>query len=285
MDLYASERKYWQGDDGQYLAYIDRGQGPTILLLHGWPESLYAWRHVIPRLSQEYRVIAPDLPGLGDSDRALGTYAKADIAAQIRRLLSYLKIETCVVVGHDWGGVVAFCLAASYPEMATHLVTLDITIPGDGRAAYSEHGRRWHHALHQINDLPEILIEGREKEYYGWFWDYYGYKAGAITELDKQEYLRTYRRAGTLRTGLAYYRSIPEDARWVQLHLEQQGLIATPTLALGGAKAYGRGESAVESLSMVAKDVIGCSVPDVGHWLPEEAPAFVCDEILKFIKN
>lgn len=285
MDLYASERKYWQVDGEQHIAYIDRGQGQTILLLHGWPESLHAWRHVIPVLSRAHRVIAPDLPGLGDSNRALGAYAKADIAARIRRLLSYLKVESCVVVGHDWGGVVAFCLAASYPELVTHLVTLDITIPGDGRDDYSQRGRRWHHALHQINDLPEILIQGREEEYYGWFWDNYGYKAGAIAESDKQEYLRTYRAAGTLRTGLAYYRSIPEDTQWVQSYLERRGPIATPTLALGGAHAYGRGDSAVESLKRVARDVIGGSVPGVGHWLPEEAPDFVCDEILKFIEN
>lgn len=156
------------------LHFVRAGQGDAVVLLHGWPQSWYAWHKVIPALAERYSLIAPDLRGLGDSTRPPSGYDKATIAEDIGKLLrGHLGIDRCFLVGHDWGGPVAFCLAATYPDTVRKLAMLDTAVPGDGSGTFSQHGRRWHHAFHQTLDLPEALVAGREDIYLGWFYRHY----------------------------------------------------------------------------------------------------------------
>ena len=130
------------------------GKAPAIVLLHGWPQTWYEWRHVIPALAQKYTVIAPDLRGLGDSSRPLAGYDKKSVANDIWRLMSEtLKIDRFFLVGHDWGGPTAYALSAAHPEAIRRLAILDVTIPGCG-GDFSQGGRRWHHQFHITPDLP-----------------------------------------------------------------------------------------------------------------------------------
>jgi pimeloyl-ACP methyl ester carboxylesterase len=184
-------------------------------------------------------------------------------------------------VGHDWGGPVAFCLAATHPEAIRRLVMLDTAVPGDGSGTFSQHGRRWHHAFHQTPDLPEALVAGREDIYLGWFYRHYGYTAGAIDPEDIEEYLRTYRQPGALRAGFAYYRALERDVVHNQA-LIARGKLTMPVLALGGGKAFGRGLETLESLKRVAIDVRGGVIEDCGHWMAEEKPEAVSRAILEF---
>src|SRR6478752_6327438 len=194
------------------IHYVRAGAGDPVVLLHGWPQSWYCWRKIIPALAQRYSVIAPDLRGLGDSSRPLQGYEKSVIAQDIWKLVrEHLKLAAFSLVAHDWGGPVAFCLAATHPEAVRRLVMLDTAVPGDGSGTFSQHGRRWHHAFHQTADLPEALVAGREDIYLGWFYRHYGYTAGAIEPKDIEEYLRTYRQPGALRAGFAYYRALEQD--------------------------------------------------------------------------
>ncbi len=164
----------------------------------------------MPRLAAEYRVIAPDLRGLGDSSRPLEGYDKKTVGNDIWRLVhDVLGIEQFFLVGHDWGGPTAYAVAAAHPDAVRKLAILDVTIPGDGSPNISQGGRRWHHAFHQTPDLPEALIAGREDIYFGWFYRNYG--ARPLPEADIAEYLRTYRQPGALRAGFSYYRAIPQD--------------------------------------------------------------------------
>jgi len=262
--------------------YVRAGTGTPVVLLHGWPQTWFAWRKIIPTLAQHYTVIAPDLRGLGDSSRPLEGYDKRTVAEDIWRLTSeHLGLESYTLVGHDWGGPVAFCLAATHPEAIRRLVMLDTAVPGDGSGTFSQHGRRWHHAFHQTPDLPEALIAGREEVYLGWFYQHYGFQPGAIGEEDIQEFLRTYRQPGAMRAGLAYYRALDQDVAHNKSLVAQRKL-PMPVLALGGGKAFGRGSETLESLKRVALDVRGGVVDDCGHWMAEEKPELIANALLEF---
>ena len=115
------------------LHYVVAGSGPPIVLLHGWPQTWYEWRHVIPALAARYTVIAPDMRGLGDSSRPLIGYDKKTVAEDIWQLVAErLRHQSFHLVGHDWGGPTAFALAAAHPEAVTKLAIIDVVIPGDG---------------------------------------------------------------------------------------------------------------------------------------------------------
>ena len=263
--------------------YLSAGQGAPLVLLHGWPQTSFAWRKVVPALARRFRVIAPDLRGLGDSSRPQDGFDKQTVARDIAQLLrSGLGIASAHVVGHDWGGPVAFALAAFHAGLVSRLVMLDAAVPGDGSGTFSQQGRRWHHAFHQTPELPERLIAGREEIYCRWFYEHYGHIPGAISEADIAEYMRTYGNAETTRTGLAYYRALDADvaanARWLQ-----GDRLGMPVLAIGGAKAFGRGEETLASLRRVATDVRGGVMHDCGHWIAEEQPERLTAELLHFL--
>lgn len=265
------------------LHYVNAGPepGPPVVLLHGWPQTWYEWRHVIPALAERYRVIAPDLRGLGDSSRPAGGYDKRTLAQDVWLLLrEQLGFERFYLVGHDWGGPVAYALAAAHPEAVRRLAILDVVIPGDDGDT-SQGGRRWHHAFHMTLDLPEALTQGREEVYLTWFYHTFGYRPDAIGEADVAEYLRTYRQPGAMRAGFAYYRAIPQDAADNRETIARFKL-PMPVLALGGAKARGRGPEVEQSLKRVALDVRGEVVADCGHWIPEEQPAYLVEKLLAF---
>ncbi|MGE0418852.1 MAG: alpha/beta fold hydrolase, partial [Acetobacteraceae bacterium] len=131
------------------IHYVTAGSGFPVVLLHGWPQSWYEWRHVMADLSDTWRVIAPDLRGLGDSSRPLDGYDKKTVGDDIWRLLQRLGIDRFHLVGHDWGGPTAYAISAAHPEAVRRREILDVTIPGEGSPNNSQGGRRWQHAIHQ----------------------------------------------------------------------------------------------------------------------------------------
>lgn len=273
-------------DLGEVLIhYVTAGTGPAVVLLHGWPQTWWEWRHVIPALAERYTVIAPDLRGLGDSSRPLAGYDKKTVAEDVWRLVrERLGHESFFLVGHDWGGPTAYALAAAHPEAVRRLAILDVVIPGSG-GDFSQGGRRWHHQFHLTPDLPEALTAGREEIYLGWFYRSFAYRPDAIGPLDLAEYLRTYREPGAMRAGFAYYRALPQDIADNQASIARLKL-PMPVLAMGGAVGYpharGRGSEPEQSLRLVASDVRGAILPDCGHFIPEEAPDLLREHLLAF---
>jgi pimeloyl-ACP methyl ester carboxylesterase len=260
------------------LHYVTAGQprdsgADTVVLLHGWPQTWYCWRRVIPLLAGDFHVVAPDLRGLGDSSRPAAGYDARTVAADIDLLLrERLGSDRFHVLGHDWGGIIGFALAAHFPGPVVSLTVVDVAIPGDGSPDISQGGRRWHHALHQTPDLPEKLVAGREETYLGWFYDNYGHRPDVITDDERAEYLRTYTDPGALRAGFEYYRALDRTAADNARRAEEYR-VTVPVLALGGATSWGRGEQVAESLRRLADDVTGGVVAEAGHWVPEEQPA------------
>lgn len=264
------------------LHYVTAGAGFPVVLLHGWPQSWYEWRHIIPRLAERFRVIAPDLRGLGDSSRPADGYDKKTIGGDIWRLVrDVMGLGPFHLVGHDWGGPVAYAVAAAHPDEVRKLVILDVTIPGDGSPNISQGGRRWHHAFHQTLDLPEALVTGREEAYFGWFYRNYGARPDAISEADIAEYLRVYRQPGALRAGFSYYRAIPRDIA-DNAATASASKLPMPVLALGGDRSWGRGMEVVESLRRLAVNVQGGEVANCGHWMPEEQPDELVRRLMRF---
>lgn len=262
--------------------YLTAGEGKPLVLLHSIPQTSYEWRFVIPLLADRFRIVAPDLRGLGDSSRAAHGFDKKTVAADVWRLLhDHLKIDSFFLVGHDWGGPTAFALTCAHQEAVRRLAILDVAIPGDG-ADFSQNGRRWHHALFRTPHLPEALLHEREHIYFDWLFDNYGYIPTSVTEADRLEYLRTYRKPGAMSAMFGYYRALPQDAEDNKAFLAKNGKLRMPVLALGGDKAFGRGIEVLESLQRVASDVRGGLVPNSGHWVTEEQPEFVAGELRKF---
>lgn len=255
------------------LHYVTAGHGEPVVLLHGWPQTWFCWRRVLPLLAGEFTVVAPDLRGLGDSSRPAGGYDTHTVAADLDRLLrDELRIDRFHVIGHDWGGIVGYALAANFPGPVASLTVVDVAIPGDGNPNISQGGRRWHHAFHQTEGLPEAMVTGREEQYLGWFYDNYGHRKDVITPEERAEYLRTYSQPEALRAGFEYYRALEQDARDNE-RLARDRRISIPVLAIGGASGWGRGTEVAESLSRLVDDVTGAVVDEAGHWVPEEQPA------------
>ena len=265
------------------LHVVTAGSGVPVVLLHGWPQTWHEWRKVMPLLAEHYRLVVPDLPGLGDSSRPADGYDKKTIALDLQEMCERLQLGRFHLVGHDWGGPTAFALACAQPASVRTLTILDVTIPGIG-PDLSQGGRRWHHAFHMTPDLPETLVQGREREYLSWFYREFCWQRGAIEEADIDEYVRCYSAPGALRAGFEYYRNIPRDQADNRTLLDSGFRLQMPVLALGGARAEarGRGEEPLESLRAIATNVQGAALPDCGHFIPEEQPAALAERLLRF---
>jgi pimeloyl-ACP methyl ester carboxylesterase len=269
---------------GMVMHYVSAGSGFPVVLLHGWPQTWYAWRHVMARLARGYRVIAPDLRGLGDSTRPLDGYDSQTLAGDLDELLGeHLGVHAYHLVGHDWGGPTAFALAVARADAVKTLTILDVVVPGIG-TDFSQGGKRWHHAFHMTPDLPEVLVTGRERQYLAWFYREFAYRADAVGADDLEEYLRTYTQPGALRAGFSLYRSIPLNIERNRA-LQASGFrLPMPVLALGGARAEsrGRGGEVEESLRQIADQVVGGTIADSGHFIPEEQPDALVAQLRDF---
>jgi pimeloyl-ACP methyl ester carboxylesterase len=268
------------------LHLVTAGDGVPVVLLHGWPQTWHEWRKVMPLLAPRHRLVVPDLPGLGDSTRPAGGYDKKSIGADLAEMCERLELGRFHLVGHDWGGPSAFALACALPEQVRTLSVLDVTIPGIG-PDISQGGRRWHHAFHMTPELPEALVQGREREYLGWFYREFCWQRGAISQADIDEYVRCYSRPGAMRAGFEYYRALPRDKDDNQRLLDSGFRLNMPVLALGGARteARGRAEEPLESLRAVASNVRGGAIPECGHFIPEEQPEPLAERLLDLFRG
>ena len=269
------------------LHYVTAGAGDPVVLVHGWPSTWYEWRHVMALLAPHHRLIVPDLRGLGDSSRPRDGYDKKTVAADLWQLLSgTLGLTRWHLVGHDWGGPVAFALAAAHADAIRTLTIVDVTLPGIG-PDISQGGKRWHHAFHMTPDLPEALVEGRERAYLTWFYQSFSWRRDAFGAADIDEYLRTYSQPDALRAGFAFYRNIPRDTADNRSLVDSGFRLPMPVLAVGGARAEsrGRGSEPEQSLRVIADDVQGVVIADSGHFVPEEQPEALAAHLLEHFKR
>jgi len=272
--------------NGITVHYVIGGRGDPVVLLHGWPQTWYEWRQVMPALAQRYTVIAPDMRGLVYSGKPTTGYDKRTVATDIYHLVCQLGFQRIFLVGHDMGGMVAYAYAAAYREHVRRLAILEILLPGFGfeeQLHVTRERRIWHPAFHMAPDIPEALITGRERIYLSWFYKlaFSVYNPAAITEADINEYVRCYSAPGALRAGFEYYRSVFDDAEHNQESAKTK--LKIPVLALGGERSLR--DQPMRSMQAVAEDVRGGVVEHAGHWIPEERPDFLTEQLLTFFED
>jgi pimeloyl-ACP methyl ester carboxylesterase len=262
------------------LHYVTAGKGDPVVLLHGWPETWYQWRKIIPPLAERYTVIAPDMRGLGDSSKPATGYDKRTVADDISKLVQKLGFQRIFLVGHDWGGLVAYAYACAHPEDVRRLVILDVPIPGAGLEELPQMSRRggiWHIAFHNVRDLAEALVEGKERTYLSWFYRT-AYNPTALSDADIDEYVRCYSAPGGMRAGFEYYRAFWTDVDHNTENAKTK--LKMPVLALGGKYSFGK--RTLTSMQALAENVRGREVDQCGHWISEEQPAYLSEQLLNF---
>ncbi|MBQ5265177.1 alpha/beta hydrolase [Klebsiella pneumoniae] len=263
------------------IHYVTCGTGVPVVLLHGWPQTWYCWKNFMQLIPEGFQLIAPDLPGLGDSLSYDRQFDKKNLASSIDELIDYLNIDAYHLVGHDWGGAVAWALNAHYSGKQKSLTLIDIAIPGDGNPNISQNGARWHHGFHKTPELPEELISGREHIYLKWFYDNYGNNKEVFHDEDIKEYLRSYSKRENLNAGFELYRAFDTDRK----DNEERARTfkpTTPVFAIGGGSSWGRGEEVIASARRLADNVKGFVVETAGHWVPEEAPQELVKQLVPF---
>jgi pimeloyl-ACP methyl ester carboxylesterase len=270
--------------NGIQLHYVIGGQGDPVVLLHGWPETWYSWHHVMPALAKNYTVIAPDLRGLGDSSKPLTGYDGKTLAEDIHQLVTQLGFKTIFLVGHDIGTQVAYSYAAAHPTEVKRLAVMELTIPG-----FAPAGRMplWWVIFHQTPDVPEALVQGKEMMYLSWFFQNLAYNPAAIMQADINEYVSHYSAPGGMRAGFEHYRAFPQDA--IQNQNYSKTKLTMPVLALGGGyiPTFGGNitmPTVIYGMKILAQNVTGITVPNSGHFIPEERPNFLTKQILDFFK-
>ena len=273
-------------EPGLRLHYVVAGEGArTIVLLHGFPQTWWQWRHVMrPLVGAGFRVIAPDYRGAGDSWRPTTGYDKRTMARDIHRLLhDHLGVrEPAIIAGHDIGLMVAYAYAQDYRDAVSHLVLMDAPLPGTAVFdSLLSDPRVWHFAFHGARDVAELLVAGRERQYIQYFINARIFNPGAIGAADLDVYASAYAAPGAMRAAFEAYRAFGQDADDNRRALREKGKLNIPVLALGGAIST-TGAVIEEMAKEVAEDVSVARIPHTGHWIAEENPQAVVAELLDF---
>jgi pimeloyl-ACP methyl ester carboxylesterase len=266
--------------NGIRLHYVTMGQGPLVILLHGWPETSYEWREVMPLLAAHFTLVAPDLRGLGLSEKTHGGYDKKRVASDIAALIKQLGKGPAMVVGHDMGGKVAYVLALLYPELVNKLVLVDCMPPGTEKMDPSKRGS-WHYGFHMTPEIPEMLTKDREKEYFSALIKKWTHKKNAISPETINEYASHYATPGGMTAGFNYYRTLPQDGQFLATIPDKK--ILMPVLTVAGR--YGVSENLYTIMSKKSNHITGVIIEESGHFIPEESPKLLAKQLLKFLRS
>ena len=277
--------------NGVRLHFVEGGSGTPIVLLPGWPQSWYAWRHVMPLLAKAgRRVIALDPRGMGDSDRPASGYEMRTVAAELHGFVEALRLAASGpvdIVGHDMGTWIGYAYAAEWPGDVRRLAVFDAALPGitppppAGIPSAEANVKTWHLAFNRLDDLPEILLQGRERELLTWLFRTKSTRPWTITPADLNEYVRVNAAPGATRAALSYQRHTlgPDGIAHSRARAERK--LAMPVLAVGADA--GVGAMLLDTMRLVAADVRGSVFAGCGHYMPEEAPRAVAEQIIKFM--
>ena len=268
------------GDLRQHV--VTGGEGPPLLLVHGWPETWYAWRLVMPGLARQFQVIAPDQRGCGLSGKPPGGYDTATLADDMAALMDALGHQRFAVAGHDTGLWIGYALAADYPDRVDRLAVAEAAMPGVSPSpplfgSNQANDRLWHFAFNRLAEVNEQLVQGREDVYFG-----FQFAKAAKTLPDGA--VRYYIDAlaadpDALRGSFAAYRAL--DTSIAQNERRRTRRLTLPVLAIGGAE--GIGEGAANTMKLAAADVHGVVIPGCGHYCLEEAPEEILVALTTFL--
>jgi len=264
--------------DGATIHVRVGGQGPAVVLLHGFGDTGDMWALMAAELAHDHRVVVPDLRGMGLSSHPAGGYEKKTQAADIRSVLTQLGIDRAAVVGHDIGATVAYAYAARYPDKTDRLVVMDAPVPGI--PPWDEIVRSpalWHFSFGGPD--AERLVAGRERIYLDRFWNEFAGDPSKIDEATRVHYTAFYAQPGAMHSAFAQFLSIPKDAEDNKVSMTTK--LTMPVLAIGGAKSFGANVAIV--MRNAADNVTEVMIANSGHWLMEEQPTATIAAVHDFL--
>lgn len=279
----------WQEDyiitNGVKLHYVTQGEGKLMLMLHGFPEFWYSWRHQIPESARDYKVVALDLRGYNDSDKPkdVSAYQISELVNDIKGVIQGLGYESCILVGHDWGGMIAWYLAYTYPQLVDKLIVMNIPHPAKFTEALRSNPqqllRSWYIFFFQLPLLPELLFQ----------WDDYRLIASsfidmaidkrAFSEADLNAYKDAAAKRGALPAMLNYYRNV-FPGLWNQ---RQWDILPIPTLLIWGENDTALGKELTYNTKDYVSDLQIRYIPNCSHWVQQEQPQLVNQYMREFL--
>ena len=262
------------------------GDGPPLLLVHGWPENWYAWRLLMPALARDFQVIAVDQRGIGLTDKPEDGYDTGTLAGDLVALMDALGHQRFAVVGHDTGLIIGYALAADHPERVERLAIAEVpgppgVLPGPPLfIPESLNNRLWHIPFNRVDRVPEQLVSGREDIFYGYE---FAIQAGNRKLPDDliDYYVRLYANPDGLRASFGFYRAW--GTTLAQNEQRKTRPLTMPVLAIGGAESWG--EAVANGIKPAAEDVQGVVIPGAGHWVAEQAPDQMLDALTAFLAS
>lgn len=257
------------------------GDGPPLLLVHGWPQTWYAWRFVMPELAKSYTVIAVDQRGIGLSDKPAGGYDNGNIAMDLASLMTSLGYAKFAVAGHDTGMVASYALAADYPDRVARVALMEVPGPPSRVASPPAflpgpaNNKLWHIPFNRIGKTAEQLITGREDIFFGYEFKIQG---GTLPADLVSYYIGLVSDPVSLSGSLGFYRDF--DGTLDQNDERAKTPLPMPVLAVGGVEGWGTAVG--EHLDGLATSIQTVAVPGAGHWVAEQAPATLVTEFKAF---
>lgn len=280
----------WQNEyiisNGVKLHYVTQGEGALMLMLHGFPEFWYSWRHQIPEFAKDYKVVALDLRGYNDSDKpkAQSAYVMAEFIKDIEGVIKGLGYDKCILVGHDWGGAIAWSFAYAHPEMVERLIVLNIPHPAkfaEGFRTPQQLLKSSYMFLFQLPVLPEMLIQAGDYQAIENAFKGMAVNKSAFTPEDIEAYKDAAAKRGALTAALNYYRNIFQqgmtDPNW--------GVLNVPTLMIWGEKDTALGRELSYGTATYVSPFQVRYIPDASHWVQQEKPELVNEYMREFLSN
>jgi pimeloyl-ACP methyl ester carboxylesterase len=258
------------------------GDGPPLLLVHGWPENWYAWRLLMPALARDFRVIAVDQRGIGLSDKPAGGYDTGTLANDLVALMDVLGHDRFAVVGHDTGFAVSYAMAADHPDRVDQVALAEI--PGPPSTAASPpvfvpapvNNRLWHIPFGRVEKLPEQLVAGREDIFFGYE---FAIQGGTLPADLVDYYVGLLSNPDSLHGAFGFYQAL--DATLAQNDQRTTRKLTMPVLAIGGEMSYGGHVG--EVMSGLAENVQSAVITGAGHWVAEQAPDQMVEALASFL--
>jgi pimeloyl-ACP methyl ester carboxylesterase len=272
------------------LHCVSQGQGELVILLHGFPEFWYSWRYQIPALARHFKVVVPDLRGYNDSDKPDNGYDLDTLAADIRGLIEGLGYVKAHIVGHDWGGAIAWHLAQKCPQYLNRLAILNAAHPQkliqELTGNIDQLRRSWYLLAFQVPGIPEWLIQQNLGEFVKGVFQGQAIRKSAFTTEITQIYQAALEKPGALVAAINHYRQFMLPQNWVKQFTQQPQLVTAPTLILWGKEDSLLSQKLVEGLDKLISAPFWLKViPECGHWMQQEVPHTVNRELLDFFRT
>jgi len=280
----------WQHEyittNGVKLHYVTQGNGALMLMLHGFPEFWYSWRHQIPAFATDYQVVAPDLRGYNDSDKpkAQSAYVMDEFIKDIEGVITGLGYDKCVLVGHDWGGAIAWPFAYSRPQMVEKLIVLNIPHPAkmaEGLRTPQQLLRSWYMFLFQLPEIPEALIQASDYQLIETMMTAGVINKSAFTKADIEAYKDAVAKRGALTAMLNYYRNISQQ----RMLNTDWSILEVPTLMIWGESDVALGKDLTNNTEAYVRNLQIKYIPNCSHWVQQEQPELVNRYMREFLET